>query len=78
MQRQPQANSESPGRESNLELFHGQMNQAVPWPELLYPGELSRSGKPRALDGRESKLDISLKSPWLYLSLILLMWLLLL
>jgi hypothetical protein len=70
MQRQPQANYDSPGRESNLE-------QAVPWPELSYPGELSKSGEPRALAGRESKLDISLKSPWLYLSLILLLWLLL-
>jgi hypothetical protein len=69
MQRQPQANYESPGKESNLE-------QAVPW--LLYPGELSKSGMPHALAERESKLDISLKSPWLYLSLILLLWLLLL
>jgi hypothetical protein len=69
MQRQPQANYESPGRKRNLE-------QAVPW--LLYPGELSKSGKPHALAGKESKLDISLKSPWLYLSLILLLWLLLL
>jgi hypothetical protein len=49
MQRQPQANYESPGRKSTLELFYGQ-----------------------------SKLNISLKSPWLYLSLILLLWLLLL
>jgi hypothetical protein len=57
--------------ESNLE-------QAAPWPELLYPGELSKSGKPLALAGNESKLDVSLKSPWLYVSLILLLWLLLL
>jgi hypothetical protein len=71
MQGQPQANYENSGSEGNLE-------QAVPWPELLYPDELSKSGKPRALTGRESKLDISLKSPWLYLSLILLLWLLLL
>jgi hypothetical protein len=71
MQRQPQASYESPGRESKLE-------QAVPWPEFLSPAELSQSGKPQALAGRESKLDIPLKSPWFYLSLILLCWLLLL
>jgi len=78
MQSQPQANYESPGRKSNLELFYGKVKQAVPWSELLYPGELSKSGKSRALAGKESMLDISLKSPWLYLSLILLLWLLLL
>lgn len=78
MQSQPQANYESPGRKSNLEVFYGQMKQAVPWSELLYRSELSKSGKPRALARRESKLEISLKSPWLYLSLILLLWLLLL
>jgi hypothetical protein len=71
MQMQPQANYESPGRESNVE-------QAVSWSEISSPGELSKYGKPRALAGRESKLDISLKSPWFYLSLILLFWLLLL
>jgi hypothetical protein len=71
MQRQPQANYESPGRESNVE-------QAVPCSELLYPGELSKYGEPRAMAGRESKLDIPFKSPWFYLSLIVLIWLLLL
>lgn len=71
MQNQAQANYESPDRESNLE-------QAVPWPELLHTSELSEYGKPRAIAGRDSKLDIPLKSPWFYLSLILLFWLLLL
>jgi len=78
MQRQLQASYENPGRKSDRELFHGQMKQAAPWPELLVPSKLSESGKPRALAGRESKLDISLNSPLLYLSLILLLWLLLL
>jgi hypothetical protein len=78
MQMQPQANYESPGRESNQELFPGQMEQAASWQELLSPGELSKYGKPQALAGRESKLDIPLKSPWFYLALILMFWLLLL
>jgi hypothetical protein len=78
MQRQPQASYENPGLNSNMELFHGQMEQEVLWTEILTPGELSKSGKLRALARRESKLDISLYSPWLYLSLILLLGLLLL
>jgi hypothetical protein len=75
MQRQAQASHENPG---NLELFHGQMEQAVPWTGLLAPNGLPESGKSRALAGSESKLEISLHSPWLYLSLILLLGLLLL
>ena len=71
MQRQPQVSYENSGMESNLE-------QAAPWPELLSPGELSKYGKPIAMAGREPKPDIPLNSPWLYLSLILLLWLLLL
>jgi|CZKF01.1.fsa_nt_gi hypothetical protein len=78
MQRQPQASYEYPCQRSNLEQFHGQMEQATPWPELLSPNELSKSDNPRTLAGRESKLDISLNSPWFYLSLILLLGLLLL
>ena len=78
MQSQPQASYENPGRKSNQKLFPGQMEQAAPWPELLSPGELSKSGKPQALAGRELKLDFPVNSPWLYLSLILLLGLLLL
>jgi uncharacterized membrane protein len=78
MRRQPQASYQNPGRKSNRELFHGQMEQAAPWTELLASSELSKYDKPRALAGRESQLDISLNSPWLYLSLILLLGLLLL
>jgi hypothetical protein len=78
MQSQLQASYENSGRESSQELFSGQMEQAALWPELLSPGELLKPGKRQALAGKESKLDISLKSPWLYLSLILLLWLLLL
>jgi hypothetical protein len=77
MQRQPQT-YEYFDRKSNRELFHGQMEQAAPWSELLVPSELSKSGMPLALAGKESRLDVSLKSPWLYVSLILLLWLLLL
>jgi hypothetical protein len=77
MQSQLQASYENPGRMSNQELFPGQMEQTAPWPELLSPGEL-KSGKPLGLAGREAKLDIPLNSPWLYLSLILLLGLLLL
>ena len=78
MQSQLQASYENSGRESSQELFPSQMEQAAPWPELLSPGELLKPGKSQALAGKDSKLDISLKSPWLYLSLILLFWLLLL
>jgi hypothetical protein len=78
MQSQLQASYENSGRESSQELFPGQMEQAAPWPELLSPGELLKPGKPQALAGKESKLDFPLNSPWLYLSLILLLWLLLL
>jgi hypothetical protein len=78
MQSQPQASYENSGGMSSQELFPGQMEQAAPWPELLSPGEFLKPGKPQALDGRESKLDFPVKSPWLYLSLILLFWLLLL
>jgi hypothetical protein len=78
MQSQLQASYENAGREINQDLFPGQMEQAASWPELLSPGELLNPGRHQALAGRESKLDISLKSPWLYLSLILLLWLLLL
>jgi hypothetical protein len=78
MQSQLQANYENSSRMSSQELFPSQMEQAAPWPEFLTPGELLKPDKPQALAGKESKLDISLKSPWLYLSLILLLWLLLL
>jgi hypothetical protein len=78
MQSQLQASYENSGRESSQELFPVQMEQAASWPELLSPGELLKPGQPHAFAGKESKLDISLKSPWLYLSLILLFWLLLL
>jgi hypothetical protein len=78
MQSQPQASYENPGRKSNQKLFPGQMEQAAPWPELLSPGGLPKSGKPQAFAGKESKLDIPMNSPWLYVSLILLLGLLLL
>jgi hypothetical protein len=78
MQSQLQASYENSGRQISQEIFPGQMEQAAPWPELLSPGEYLNSGKPQALAGSESNLDISLNSPWLYLSLILLVWLLLL
>jgi hypothetical protein len=71
MRMQPHANYESPGRESNL-------GQPSSWPELLSSGELSKYGKPLTMAGRETKLDIPLKSPWFYLALILMIWLLLL
>lgn len=76
MHMQAQANYENPGQESSQGLFPGQMEQTAPWTELLAPGEFSKSGQPRAWAGRGSKLDISLNSPWLYLSLILLLGLL--
>jgi hypothetical protein len=76
MQSQAQVGYENPGQESSQELFPGQMEQAVVWSEFLAPRELSKSGKPQGWAGRESKLDISLNSPWLYLSLILLLGLL--
>jgi hypothetical protein len=78
MQSQLQASYENSGRKSSQELFPGQMEQTAPWPEFLSPGELLKPDKAQALAGRESKSDIPLKSPWLYLSLILLLWLLLL
>ena len=71
MQSQLQANYESSGMESNLE-------QAAPWPELLSSGEYMKPGKPQAMAGNESRSDIPWNSPWLYLSLILLLGLLLL
>jgi hypothetical protein len=76
MQMQAQVGYENPGRKSSQGLFSGQMGQAATWTELLASRESSKSGTPRALAGRESKLDVSLNSPWLYLSLILLLGLL--
>ncbi len=73
-----QAIYEKPGQESKQELFHGRLEQAAPWAELLAPINLSESDKPTALDGRASRLDISWNTPWLYLSLALLLLLLLL
>ena len=76
MQRQAPASYENSGQENSHGLFPGQMEQAAPWTEFLAPGKYSKSGQPRAWAGRESKLDISLNSPWLYLSLVLLLGLL--
>jgi len=78
MQSQTQASYENPGRKSNHEWFPVQMEQAAPQLELLSPGELSKCGKSQIVAGRESNLEFPVKSPWLYLSLILLLGLLLL
>ena len=81
MRKQAQASLarfEKSGGESGQDLFHNQMEQAAPWAELLTPIDLSESDKTPALPRRQSKLDISLSTPWLYLSLLLLFWLLLL
>ena len=78
MQSQLQASYENSGRESSQELFPSQMEQAAPWPELLSSGEYMKPGKPQAMAGNESRSDIPWNSPWLYLSLILLLGLLLL
>jgi hypothetical protein len=65
-------------RLGNEQDMHGnQMEQASAWPELLATNEL-KSGGSVVLEGRESKPEIALNSPWLYLSLVLLLALLLL
>jgi hypothetical protein len=69
---------ENSGGQSNQELFQNQVEQAAHWTELLTPVDLSEPGKPPAMPQRQSKLDISFSTPWLYLSLLLLLWLLLL
>jgi hypothetical protein len=66
------------GERSNQELFQNQIEQAAPWSELLTQADLSEPGKPPAAPQSQSKLDISFRTPWLYLSLLLLLWLLLL
>ena len=72
------ASFQSSGAQNNQELLHNQMEQAAPWTELLTPVDLSEPGKPQSTSQRKSKLDISFSTPWLYLSLLLLLWLLLL
>lgn len=69
---------DQPGGEGSPELFHNQMEQTAPWTELLTPVDLSEPGKNPDPPLRQSKLGISLSTPWLYLSLLLLLWLLLL
>jgi hypothetical protein len=81
MRRQAQeslASFENSEGKSNQELFHNRMEQAAPWSKLITPVELSGTGKPPASPQKQSKLDISFSTPWLYLSLLLLFWLLLL
>jgi hypothetical protein len=81
MRKQAQASLarfEKSGGESGQDLFHNQMEQASPWPELLTPVDLSETGKHADPPLRQSKLNISFGTPWLYLSLLLLFWLLLL
>ena len=72
------ASFENSGGPSNQELFHDQMEQAAPWPGLLTPVDLSEPDKSPATPQRQSKLGVSFRTPWLYLSLLLLLWLLLL
>ena len=45
---------------------------------LLAPADLAELGKPATLPGRPEKPDSPARSPWLYVSLPLLVWLLLL
>jgi hypothetical protein len=45
---------------------------------LLAPADLAELGKAQALPGWPSKPDSPVRSPWLYVSLPLLLWLLLL
>ena len=78
MHGQLQANYENPGRNSGRDLLRGQMEQAASWTGSLAPRGLSGSAHPRDLDGGESRLGVPLRSPWLYLSLILMLGLLLL
>jgi hypothetical protein len=72
------AGYESHIRRSRHDLPDGQMEQETAWTELSAPNGLLKSGKSGALMGSVSKLDISLNTPWLYLSLGLMFWLLLL
>jgi hypothetical protein len=72
------AKFDQPAGEGSRELFHNQMEQAGPWPELLPPVDLSETAKHADPPLRHSKLNISLGTPWLFLSLLLLFWLLLL
>jgi hypothetical protein len=81
MRRQVQASLasfENSGGQSKQELFHDQMEQTAPWTELLTPIDTLEPCTPPDPPRRQSKLDISFGTPWLYLSLLLLLWLLLL
>jgi len=59
------------------ELPEGRMEQVASWSELHAHGELLKSGSPGTA-GRKSNFEFSLNTPWLYLSLALMLWLLLL
>jgi hypothetical protein len=65
-----------PGRPHDL--LEEQMEQTSSWTGLRPPGDLLKLNKSSALAESESRLEISLNTPWLYLSLALMFWLLLL
>jgi hypothetical protein len=72
------ARFDQPGGNGSRELFHHQIEQAGPWTELLTSADVSETAKQADPPLRQSKLNISLGTPWLFLSLLLLFWLLLL
>ena len=72
------AKFDQPGADGSRELFHSQMEQAGPWTELLTSAEVSQTAKHADPPLKPSKLNISLGTPWLFLLLVLLFWLLLL
>lgn len=73
-----QTGNENPGRRSGHDLPDGQMERRTAWTELSAPSNLLKSGKPGALTESVPKPEIALNTPWLYLSLGLMFWLLLL
>ncbi|MGA3009211.1 MAG: hypothetical protein ABSD72_03010 [Terracidiphilus sp.] len=72
------AKFDHPGGKNSRELFRNQVEQTEPWSKLLTSADEPEADKHSNPPLRQSKLNISFGTPWLFLSLLLLFWLLLL